>query len=130
MILPGKKYKQWVIDRAEIIKRGVLENKIVISESGNIFGRCWDCQRWLELAPDHRQKRSQGGTNDYENIDWVCWQCHHKRDNMGDPKNKKTKKLKAAWMKTHKCQHCGVSGAQLLCRSCGRISAPIRGDSI
>ncbi len=122
MILTGQKYQEWVRERAKIIEGAISEGRIVINEDKNIVGKCEDCKEWRELSPDHRKKRSQGGTNDYRNIDWVCFKCHNKRDNMGDPNKKKIAKRKADWMSKHPCQFCKAIVSQLLCPNCGRLS--------
>ena len=117
----GKKGKEWIRDRAKLIKKGILLGRIQLN-NGAIVGRCEDCGKWKQLDPDHRKKRSQGGSNEYENIDWVCRECHNKRDNMGDPKNKKTKNKKAEWQLPHKCISCKNLTSQLICENCGRLS--------
>jgi hypothetical protein len=117
----GKKGKQWIKDRAKLIKEALLEGRINKVRS-QIFGYCEDCKKYKELDPDHKQKRSQGGSNDKSNIDWVCRDCHNKRDNMGDPKNKKIKNKKANWAVDHPCKKCKVKTSQLLCHNCGQLS--------
>jgi hypothetical protein len=87
----GKKGKQWVIDRATLIKEAVLEGRIEVIEDV-VVGVCEDCKKLKPLDPDHRLKRSQGGSNDKSNISWVCRKCHELRDNQGDPLGKKVRR--------------------------------------
>jgi hypothetical protein len=48
--------------------------------------------------------------------------CHDKRDNRGDPMNKKVKKSKASWQSEHKCISCKAITSLLICHSCGKRS--------
>ena len=117
----GSKTAEWKRDRVKLIKEAVLSGRITIINNV-IMGRCEDCGEWKELDPDHRKKRSQGGSNDKSNIDWVCRECHNKRDNMGDPKNKKIKSKKASWAVEHQCIKCKHLTRQLICDNCGNLS--------
>jgi 5-methylcytosine-specific restriction endonuclease McrA len=117
----GKKSIQWRKDRAKLVKKALLEGKIEII-NGVIVGRCEECGRWKELEPDHKRKRSLGGSNDESNIEWICRECHNKRDNMGDPNNKKIKAKKADWMIEHQCINCKKKTRQLICEHCGKLS--------
>ena len=118
----GKKAKQWTKDRANLIKEATLEGRITI-QNGYPEGICEDCGKWRPLDPDHRRKRSLGGSNDKSNIDWVCRSCHNKRDNLGDPMQKKeVKSKKADWQKEHKCKNCKVITSMYLCHNCGKAS--------
>lgn len=119
----GKKYNEWIKDRAKLIKDAVISGRITINEAGNIYGRCEDCKEWKALSPDHKKKRSQGGGNEAGNIDWVCFKCHNLRDNYGDPmKKKESKSKKPDWQKEHRCVNCKVLTRQYLCHSCGKAS--------
>jgi 5-methylcytosine-specific restriction endonuclease McrA len=80
--------QDWTKARKEIINQSVAEGRITL-RNGYPEGICEDCNQWKALTPDHRKKRSQGGQHTKENIDWVCWPCHDKRDNQGDPLKKK-----------------------------------------
>lgn len=88
----GKKGKAWIKDRAKLIKEAITEGRIVLKDKLP-YGICEDCKHWHFLDPDHKLKRSQGGSNDKANIDWVCnaspCMCHDRRDNQGDPMGKK-----------------------------------------
>ena len=117
----GKKGKQWLKDRAGLIKEAVLAGRIQLEDT-RIVGKCEDCKEWKELDPDHLKKRSRGGSNESKNIDWVCRKCHNERDNMGDPKNKKTGSKKANWEVEHECIKCKRRGRSLICPNCGNIS--------
>ncbi len=117
----GKKGREWIKARAKLIKNAVAENRITINEAGNISGRCEDCKRWRSLSPDHRRKRSQGGGHEPENIDWVCTECHNKRDQQGDPMGKK-KTNKPNWQQNHKCKSCHGFTRQYICHLCGKVS--------
>lgn len=117
----GKKGKQWIKDRAKLIKEAVAEGKISVVKN-KVFGFCCDCGKYRQLDPDHKRKRSLGGTNDKSNIDWPCRSCHIKRDNLGDPMNKKTKSTKANWAKEHKCVECKYVVRSLICTNCGKLS--------
>lgn len=119
--LLGKKAREWERARAVLIQTAVVEGRIDI-EDGKIVGICEDCKQHRELDPDHRKKRSQGGTHDKSNIDWVCRTCHIKRDNLGDPNNKKTKNKKPDWTTPHPCIVCKTTSRMLLCPDCGNIS--------
>lgn len=122
----GKKGREWIRERAKLIKKAVLDGKIQIID-GSIKGICKDCKHWHNLTPDHDLKRSQGGEHIEENIDWICneppcW-CHNKRDNMGDPNKKKINKSKKAdWQREHKCKNCKAMTRQYLCHVCGEKS--------
>ena len=84
----GKKGKEWIEDRAKLIKEAVIDGRIELIDKV-VVGVCEDCKKRKPLDPDHRLKRSQGGSNDKSNIDWVCRKCHDDRDNLGDPLGKK-----------------------------------------
>lgn len=123
----GRKTRQWIKDRSKLITDAVAEGRIVVKYGhGFSEGVCEDCRKWKQLDPDHRLKRSQGGTHDKSNIDWVCRECHDKRDNRGDPMNKKPKSKKADWQKEHECS-CGAVVSTLICPHCGRLSIKERG---
>jgi len=113
----GKKGRAWIKERASLIKEAVAEGRIVIIE-GEVQGICEDCGLWKPLTPDHIIKRSQGGSHDKSNIDWVCFPCHDKRDNR--PMSKKSKK--PGWAKEHKCKHCKLILSILICPRCGKVS--------
>lgn len=117
----GKKGIQWRKDRTKLIRDALLSGRIEIINNV-IVGICEDCKRWKQLDPDHRKKRSQGGSNDKSNIDWPCRECHNKRDNMGDPKNKKIKMKKADWAVEHQCIRCKHLTRQLICDNCKQLS--------
>lgn len=123
MIKQGKKAKQWIKDRAKLIEEAVA-NGIITVKNGYPEGFCCDCGEWHPLDPDHRLKRSQGGGNESSNIDWVCRKCHDKRDNLGDPMNKKEKPngKKENWQKPHPCKHCKQTTGLLICNHCHKIS--------
>jgi len=115
----GKKGKQWIKDRAKLIKEAVAEGRITI-EHGYPEGICEDCRQWKKLEPDHIKKRSQGGKNIKNNIAWRCRKCHNKVDNM--PNSKKQKGKKPNWSQEHKCKSCGYIVRTLICSNCGKIS--------
>ena len=117
----GKKSKEWQKVKRRLIKDLKLsgEYKIV---GQNVFGICPDCGHYQLLTPDHKVKRSQGGDHDKGNIDWVCLKCHNKRDNMGDPNNKKPKSNKSNWQRPHQCKKCKSIVSTLICSYCGEIS--------
>ena len=118
----GKKGKAWIKDRRALIKEAVAEGVLRIV-NGQPYGLCGDCQRMKILTPDHRKKRSQGGSNDKSNIDWVCLECHNMRDNKGDPnKKKETSTKKPDWMKTHVCKNCKARVSTYICSYCGKES--------
>jgi len=116
----GKKYNEWMVARRALLKQAIKSGRIKMVD-GHPEGLCEDCIKWKPLTPDHRKKRSQGGNHDQSNIDWVCVECHSKRDNQGDPMGKKeTKKIN--WTKLHICVHCKYEISTLLCTNCGKIS--------
>jgi hypothetical protein len=121
------KKDEWIRDRAALIKDAVLSGRIVVRyKYGFPEGICEDCHEWKQLDLDHRLKRSQGGKNDKSNIDWVCRECHDRRDNQGDPmKKKETNKggKKANWQLPHHCKACGRIVSMFLCNHCGKASA-------
>lgn len=118
----GKKATQWKKDRAKLIADAVLSGRITL-KNGYPEGICADCHEWHPLDPDHRLKRSLGGSNESENIDWVCRKCHNLRDNMGDPNKKKTHNTKKPnWQTAHQCKHCKQTVSTLLCTNCGKLS--------
>jgi len=116
------KQDDWISDRAKLVKGAVLSGRIQI-QSSEIVGVCEDCKQWKVLDPDHRQKRSQGGSNEEENIEWVCRKCHNEIDNMPDSKKQKGKK--AEWAKNHRCHLCKKWTRFLLCDKCGRMSVKV-----
>jgi 5-methylcytosine-specific restriction endonuclease McrA len=100
----GKKTKAWIKARAKLVKDAIVEGRIVVRQGhGFPEGYCEDCNQWKELDPDHIKKRSQGGLDTKENIAWICRECHDKRDNRGDPMNKKITRSskKAIWEQPH-----------------------------
>jgi 5-methylcytosine-specific restriction endonuclease McrA len=111
-------------DRVKLIKEAVIDGRIVCRPHSFPEGICEDCGQWKKLDLDHRLKRSQGGANDKENIDWVCRKCHNRRDNLGDPMNKKELKngKKQDWQKPHPCKHCKQITGLLVCNYCRKIS--------
>lgn len=121
MIKYGKKTKQWIKDRAALIKEAVIEGRLTVI-NGQTLGICADCGRYKNLEPDHRKKRSQGGDNSRGNIDWVCHECHMKRDQGGDPNGKKDRFKKADWQRPHACKVCKRITSFLLCNFCQKLS--------
>ncbi len=117
--------REWLKKRAELIKEAVSEGRLSM-DNGYPEGNCKDCKHWHPLTPDHKIKRSQGGSHDKSNIDWICnfpgCMCHDKRDNQGDPMKKKPKSKKADWSKPHKCKKCKVEVSMLLCPHCKNVS--------
>lgn len=118
----GKKGKEWIKERKILIKEAIAEGRLVKTQEGQLQFRCADCLHWHNLTPDHSTKRSQGGKNVKNNVDWVCneppcW-CHNKRDNMPDSK----KNRKPEWEKSHKCIKCGAITRQIVCHVCKEIS--------
>lgn len=130
----GKKGKLWIKDRRKAvayIKANPPKDQQLVVVGQRVFGQCKDCKHVHipPLQPDHKIKRSQGGSNKPENIDWVCNEapcfCHTKRDNLGDPNNAKPKDVKAKkadWQKNRTCKHCKATISSLICTSCGKIS--------
>lgn len=114
----GKKGRQWIRDRARLIKDAVAEGKIEIID-GKVHGRCECCGKWRVLDPDHKVKRSQGGSNKASNIQWICRRCHIEKDQMA---SKKKKNKKAHWARPHKCVKCKIITSQLVCHSCREMS--------
>jgi 5-methylcytosine-specific restriction endonuclease McrA len=117
----GKKGKEWQKARRGLVKdlKQSGEYKFV---GKNVFGICPDCGCYRLLTPDHKVKRSQGGEHTKNNIEWVCLKCHDKRDNMGDPKQKKPKSNKSDWQRPHLCKKCKRMVSTLICSYCGEIS--------
>lgn len=124
MINQGRKTKQWMKDRKQLIIEAVLSGRIIKRPNSYPEGICDDCGKWWQLDLDHRKKRSLGGSNDSSNIDWVCRKCHDKRDNQGDPMNKKEKSSgkKADWQKPHPCKSCKQTTGLLICDKCHNMS--------
>ena len=56
---------------AEVYKIHCLE---VLRRSA---GRCNRCQSYKRLQIHHRKYRSHGGSHRIENLEPVCWDCHH-----------------------------------------------------
>lgn len=118
----GKRFHEWEEERAKLIKEALLEGRIEIFKK-KIVGKCADCGMWRGLDPDHRLKRSQGGSHKKENIDWICRECHILRDQKGDPMNKKeTRTKKANWQTEHECANCKEKVRSLICNKCGKMS--------
>lgn len=117
----GKKGKEWIKARKQLIAEAVLNERITIVD-GRPFGSCEDCHRAKYLTPDHVVRRSQGGSHDKSNIGWVCLKCHRKRDQQGDPMNKKPKSKKADFAKPHKCINCKQMVSFYLCPYCNKVS--------
>ena|SRR3990167_11199633 len=121
MKIIGKKTKEWLAARktliAELKKTG--EYQVIGTK---VYGICKDCWCYKPLTPDHKIRRSQGGSHKKKNIDWVCLNCHIERDQMGDPNKKKPKSKKADWQKAHDCKFCKGETAMLICHRCGKMS--------
>jgi hypothetical protein len=121
----GRKTKDWQRAKRKLVKEALLEGRFVLKEN-RPYGYCVDCSHTHYLTPDHKIKRSQGGGHTKENIDWVCNEfpclCHTKRDNLGDPMNKKPKSKKANWAKEHPCIKCKKITFLLYCNHCGQLS--------
>lgn len=121
----GKKYKEWIEARDKpngLIDQAIRDGEIRRLSNGRIVGYCKDCGRFKDLNPDHKIKRSQGGSHTKDNIDWVCHDCHMKRDQGGDPNKAKPPSKKADWTKLHKCKHCNANIMMLMCPDCGKMS--------
>ncbi len=56
---------------SEVYKIHCLE---VLRRSG---GRCSRCHNHRRLQIHHRKYRSHGGSHRVENLEPVCWDCHH-----------------------------------------------------
>ena len=115
----GKKTRAWIKDRARLITESVTSGRIIIAD-GAIQGRCAICKRWMGLDPDHIVKRSQGGGNEGNNIQWICRTCHERGDNMADSPKQTNKK--PGWMKKHQCKVCKKQTGLFLCEWCGKVS--------
>lgn len=122
----GKKTREWQREVKKRIKEAEADGRIT-TENGTVEGNCVDCYHWHHLTPDHDLKRGRGGGHESSNIVWVCneppcW-CHNKRDNMGDPNNKKkNKSKKPKWATDHQCINCKATVSSLLCTNCGKLS--------
>jgi len=117
----GKKGREWIKARAKLVKELEKTGEYQI-EGTHVYGNCKDCQHYKLLTPDHKIRRSQGGKHTKKNIDWVCVECHRKRDQMGDPKKKKGKSKKPSWALSHKCKNCKMIVSSYLCHNCGKVS--------
>ncbi len=116
----GRKTKEWILNKQKLLSD--LPEGLSVRD-GLVFGNCLDCGTLTVLTPDHKRKRSLGGSDEKKNIDWVCIRCHTERDQMGDRMEKKQdpdKLKKADWQKEHRCK-CGISTRMLICSSCGRL---------
>ena len=111
---------EWIKARQKLIKEALVEGRLAFVND-TLMGRCEDCGQFKPLTPDHNKKRSQGGSHDKSNIDWVCIPCHNKRDQQGDPMGKKKSK-KPAWQIRHKCRKCKFESSMYLCPSCREVS--------
>ncbi|MBM3253102.1 MAG: HNH endonuclease [Candidatus Omnitrophica bacterium] len=116
----GKKTREWLAARKELLK--LLKKEGYYIHGDIIRGWCCDCGRYSILDPDHIIKRSRGGSHERENIELPCRRCHDKRDNQGDPMNKKPANKKASWQIKHKCKNCKVMTSQYLCHNCQKAS--------
>lgn len=121
----GKKYREWIEARDRpggLIDQAIKSGEIRRLGNGRIVGYCPDCGRFKDLVPDHKIKRSAGGQHTAENIDWICVNCHMKRDQQGDPNKAKPASKKANWQTLHQCKECKAQVRSLLCTNCGRMS--------
>lgn len=132
----GRKARAWARDLKALEKEALLNGVFEIKEVEYMgkklrlrMGICCDCNHYKHLTPDHVIKRSQGGDNQTSNIDWCCRECHDKRDNQGDPMNKKTPGKQGskastgkAGKKFHPCKKCKQTTGMILCDKCGEIS--------
>lgn len=125
----GAKKKEWFKARRKLVADLKKTGEYQIINGYRVFGVCKDCGHFHELQPDHKIKRSQGGSHTKENIDWVCNEipcvCHDKRDNQGDPMKKKpesTKNKKPDWAMPHHCKSCGRIVSMFICNHCGKAS--------
>ena len=114
----GKKGREWIRERARLIKEAVLSGRIQII-NGEVWGRCEICGKWKHLDPHHKVARSQGGEHSKKNIIWICRLCHRL---ITDKMSKKDSTKKADWMKPHKCKSCKFVGSQYICANCGEKS--------
>jgi hypothetical protein len=122
----GKKTKKWIVAR-KILVDDLKKTGEHVVEGSRVFGICKDCGHYHQLQPDHKIKRSQGGSDKKENIDWICNTppccCHDKRDNQGDIMNKKNQESKKAkWEVPHNCKSCGRVVSMFICHHCGKAS--------
>ena len=115
----GKKYYAWQRARTILVRDALVDGRISL-KNGLPYGVCADCGKFSYLDPDHKQKRSQCGSNEKENIEWVCERCHDMRDNKGDPNKKKITKERPEWAKEHRCS-CGTVSSILICPECGKL---------
>jgi len=123
----GKKTRDWWIARRKLVNelRKTGEYRIV---GRFIVGICPDCNHYHQLTPDHLKKRSQGGTHDKSNVEFICnappCYCHDKRDNQGDPMKKKITRSskKAIWEQSHECRYCKRTVSMFLCPFCHKKS--------
>ena len=115
----GKKGKEWIKDRVHLIKLGILSGKL--ERIGNeLWGTCAICGKFAVVDFDHIKKRSQGGKNTSDNIQYLCRHCHHRVDNL--PSSPKSKGKKAEWATRHPCHLCKQVTHFLICEWCNRIS--------
>ena len=74
----GKKGREWVTARKKIIEKAVRVGKL----DSDGYGVCESCKQFRRLTLDHIEKRSAGGKHNWENIAFLCWPCHDKKDNQ------------------------------------------------
>lgn len=121
----GRKTREWLSERKKRVDE-LRNNPNYKIEGSVVYGNCKDCLHWHKVDPDHLIKRGNGGSHDKDNLDWICNEypcfCHDKRDNRGDPINKKPKSKKPEWSKEHACKKCKQKTSFLLCNHCGKIS--------
>lgn len=56
---------------------------VIIERDGN---KCRKCGTSQYLTVDHILPRSEGGTNDFSNLETLCRVCHSRKDNPGHRK--------------------------------------------
>lgn len=77
----GKKGKAWIKARNEFIKKSVASGRIEIEFGGSPEGRCEVCGEWNYLDVDHIVSRGRGGSNEEDNLQFVCRKCHTEKHN-------------------------------------------------
>lgn len=116
----GKKGRTWIKASKKIILDALISGRITITNKV-ITGRCQICKEWKYLELDHIVSRARGGSNDPDNIQFICRECHNKKHSM-NKKEKKDKLKKSFSNIKHKCISCGQQVYFLLCEKCGKLS--------
>ena len=77
----GKKGKAWLKARKAFIEKSIESGRIIIGFESYPEGRCEICKQWKYLDVDHKISRGRGGSNEDDNLQFLCRDCHSEKHN-------------------------------------------------